>query len=353
MDRNLDPILHIGAPKCGSSSLQRALSLRPTFTSRAGVTYRYIVLRREQILGGLAIKLIMKTTRRAYLQSARFDEIILTQNQDGSWHPNARSIARIRKLFAQMRARNEVPIISNEGNFSLLSRHLGPEIFQHLGLKCQVFVYVRPQVEWINSAWWQWGLWEEFPYQKDFSAWFPAAREGCNWLKRLKNLREIDQISNLNVALANGNVVAQFFEAIGCDAPADAAEIENRSLDISAIKFLLNNRGLRKDIHDSKAALILAKLKVENSEKPWCLSANQVQSIIRHHLQHNKALLEFLAKDQAERMRADPHWWQADSYNTARVHKVGAPDFLHEDDAQSAFYRAELRKRGFKMRASA
>ncbi|GAH02560.1 unnamed protein product, partial [marine sediment metagenome] len=42
MSNDYNAVLHIGAPKCGSSSLQRHLSMNPEFVSRDGINYNYI-----------------------------------------------------------------------------------------------------------------------------------------------------------------------------------------------------------------------------------------------------------------------------------------------------------------------
>ena len=57
-------------------------------------------------------------------------------------------------------------------------------------------MFIRSPVRWINSAWWQWGVWDE--NNKNFNNWLEKAINKCKWenyLFPLLNSKIVDEFS--------------------------------------------------------------------------------------------------------------------------------------------------------------
>jgi len=58
----------------------------------------------------------------------------------------------------------------------------------------ELIAFVRPQVKWINSAWWQWGAWDA---NNDFESWLETAIGACQWFNYLKQAKTSPQSRKL------------------------------------------------------------------------------------------------------------------------------------------------------------
>jgi len=89
--------------------------------------------------------------------------------------------------------------------------------------------FVRPPVKRINSAWWQWGAWEN---GANFDTWLESAIRACNWSSAFRNIPEG---VNLVVRPVIGDVVHQMADITACEIPSVSSLDSNKS---SSAEFL-------------------------------------------------------------------------------------------------------------------
>jgi len=173
-----------------------------------------------------------------------------------------------RRLSAEIapllkRKPNHLAILSSEN----LANPGMADLFAGIDSQCDVSVifYLRPQLQWIPSAWKQWGL-KTGASLSDFVAQCidtctPAFRRDIeSWKSRLPaaNFHVRFLIQEL---LDGGNPAQDFFNLLGLSEKQYEFESEarNPSLDVSVLHVLLKNPHLFSDVHDNRVMLALTR----------------------------------------------------------------------------------------------
>ena len=125
-------VFHIGVPKTGSTALQRYLARHWQLSTPH--EHRYVVIGPHgEVLDGRHIKAKSPSSTRHLWELEDLESI----------GERLRSIAD-----------RGVPVISQE-DFARNGRgFLERNVLERLDVCSQIVVYVRPQIEWFNSAWW-------------------------------------------------------------------------------------------------------------------------------------------------------------------------------------------------------
>ena len=142
-------ILHIGAGKCGSSSLQTALSRNPTFTGGNGATYKYVCIDPP----GPRLLRDGEVLRAANVNPHQY----CCSRPASLWAPEKCTIKSLTQQFDDLLGGGFTPILSWEDWINEAGLFSELRILPRLGLSAKIIVFIRPQIPWINSAWWQWG----------------------------------------------------------------------------------------------------------------------------------------------------------------------------------------------------
>lgn len=184
-------ILHIGAAKCASSSLQSYLSEKFVSndfqTSPYAGRYKYLSVFADGRVGdGLA--------------SYPFAEIA------------AQPLAIFEAALAQLEP-GQSAIMSCEG--------WGPEIMQldlaavfaRLNVALEIFCVVRPPIEWINSGWWQWGVWSG----QSIADWVQQAIPNTLYADWLQAYARLPGLQRLEVVDLSQQPLARFKAFLGVD----------------------------------------------------------------------------------------------------------------------------------------
>jgi hypothetical protein len=162
-----------------------------------------------------------------------------------------------------------------------------------------VIFYLRPQLQWIPSAWKQWGL-KTGSSLSDFVAQCidtrtPAFKRDIeSWKSRLPaaNIHVRFLIPEL---LAGGNPAQDFFNLLGVSEKGYEFESEarNPSLDVSVLHVLSKNPHLFSDVHDNRLMLALTRAlpKEFRSTNIEMLSAEQEARIEECFRDENRWLL--------------------------------------------------------------
>jgi len=128
-----------------------------------------------------------------------------------------------------------------------------------------VVFYLRPQLQWIPSAWKQWGL-KTGASLSDFVA--QCIETGTPAFKRdIESWKSTLPSANIQVRflipelLAGGNPARDFFELLGLSGKEYRFETEarNPSLDVSVLHVLSKNPHLFSDVHDNRLMLALTR----------------------------------------------------------------------------------------------
>ncbi|HEX3421535.1 MAG TPA: hypothetical protein VHT01_09905 [Candidatus Udaeobacter sp.] len=187
------------------------------------------------------------------------------------------------------------------------------DLFAGLDGRCDVSVifYIRPQLQWIPSAWKQWGL-KTGTSLSDFVAQCintrtPTFRRDIeSWKSTLPaaNIRVQFLIPEL---LAGGNPAQDFFNLLNLSQQKYRFESEarNPSLDVSVLHVLSKNPHLFSDVHDNRLMLALTRAlpKEYRSTNVDMLSAEQEAMIEESFRDENRWLLNtYCSKEDVDRI---------------------------------------------------
>ena len=151
-------ILHVGAPKCGARLLQQALSAAPLLESDIGPLAYTALHPKGRGWALLSGKALQTAARRAV--SGRLGWPDADQAESGLFD----ALDRLR-----CKPPGGVPIVSNPGwigQADVFAKAL-PQWFAPGGPEVQICGFVRPPLDWLNAAYWEWGVWSG----RGFGAW--------------------------------------------------------------------------------------------------------------------------------------------------------------------------------------
>ncbi|NSX57041.1 hypothetical protein, partial [Parasulfitobacter algicola] len=310
MPDNRRVILHVGAGKCGSSSLQRSLSLKPVLPHASGQTFEYVVIQEGGILQrGAALTHHANTSVYGYASSfAPSSGTALKSIETG--------LANVADLPAEI-----TPILSCEGWINRPEAFHDSRMLDHLGLTAEVVIYVRPQLDWLNSGWWQWGAWSEHPR----SYWMERSLGRVKWDLAVQAWRRVPGVSKVHVRLVTSDITVDFGSIFGITlAPVGRV---NSSSDGMLLRMLQRIRSLRRHEHDSMFEFAFAKWAPGPREKPaWVIPPEDCVRYLEAVKHSNLTLLDHLDPASAQAMKDDPRWWDAAHYAT---HKVEPAELDH------------------------
>lgn len=303
-------ILHIGGPKCGSSALQAALSATPDLTSQSGEKLSYTGLRGG---GGkdwrpIQGRLLTTAAQRSVHGYVSWPNLGRTEDPTPIFDA-------LDKVWSRLRP-GTVPVLSNEGWVGQaeafaerLPHWFTPGSAESGAPLIEIQAFARPPLDWLNSAYWQWGVWN--------------TRNFDSWLERLAMPYQLGTKIAQWAALPNtrlhlhlsGDVVARFGEDHGV--ALRPAQARNSSLSPAMVGFLLRNRRFRPTAHDSAAEFIFQRW-CDTSDAPrlWALMPRHVQAVKQAARAEVETLFSLLPEDQRRALRqSDPRWTSNEPYH--------------------------------------
>lgn len=315
--------------KCGSSAIQQALSLHPVLEKESGNgRFVYAAITSDGwLLRGDALRREMAVRAQSYVSSASW--------RDLAGFGDVR-MSLLRTLLGRLVRGNDSVILSNEGwgnQFAVFQRH---RLLERMGLRCHVVVYVRPQVAWLNSAWWQWGAWGDMPLQR----WANTRR--LEWHRVVEGWRNTPGVEKVSVRLLPGDIVTDFARVIGAVTPPHRDEA-NVSLPGSVLRVLQRHRELRPDPHSSEIEFVLSRhLKMEKGKTPWVLPPELIDRILKQTHDSNISLMECLDDEQKALMQNDPAWWSDEYYADRKLEpcQPQEPNAAELDELVAALFDA-------------
>ena len=341
-------VLHVGAPKCGSSALQAALSARPVLSLPDGGQLRYLARGsglRGDALSGPRLQQAAEAAVHGYLNwPGRTREMT----------PHRYHATLDRAVRGAVRGGGDtVPLMSNEGwigRATEFASHL-PEWFDGR-TRVDVFAAARPPLEWLNAAYWQWGVW--------------TGRSIDDWLEREvmpyrlgSDLQDWAALPGVRLHLAlTPDVVADFSERFGVAVSSDPTR-RNAALPPAMVGFLIRNRRFRRTAHDSAVDFVLQRWCRPDAapelyaSKLWALGPQHAQALRGALGSEVDRLMALVPEDEAlEAVYLRPGWRREAPYHAllrapqARLHDPEDLVRLHHllcDAAQSAARAADRR----------
>jgi len=321
-------ILHVGAPKCASSSLQIALSQRPEFEARSGrERFRYAAITQHgELIAGDAVRLRATSLICRYANSVNADEMARFDET---------RVARLAHELSAMLVDSSI-ILSCESWIDAARFFHGLGLLDRIGSRVQIIAFVRPQADFVNACWWQWAAWAD----GDFQTWlyFTGFGKTCAWADFLSSWSTVAGVTSVCPRLLSKDIVADFFEELDCD--HNSARHFNRSLPETALRFLQRHREFRLGMHDSDMDFILERALGDwHQPVPWVLPFDFLASFIAQRRPENERLIELLTASDQSAMLADPRWWDSNFYLDR---PVVSPDVTEPQATESDAFAAAL-----------
>ena len=278
-------LIHAGFAKCGSASIRTALFQNFRKLQKDNV----FVFDKELRLARTAADLI--GTPIWCFEQARKHSENLTRRLSAE-------IAPLLKRKGQHLAILSAENLANPGMADLLAG---------LDSQCDVSVvfYLRPQLQWIPSAWKQWGL-KMGASLSDFVAQCVDTRTPA-FKRDIESWKSTLPAANIHVRflipelLAGSNPAHDFFNLLGLSEKGYEFESEarNPSLDVSVLHVLSKNPHLFSDVHDNSLTLPLTRAlsKKFRATNIQMLSAEQEARIEECFRDENRWLLNTYCSD--------------------------------------------------------
>ena len=309
-------ILHVGFDKVGSSALQKFLS-----QSSLGRDFKYLVINeRSDIKHGNSLNAFSKKIERGYMTSS----------------PNVALNSDLNTLEHKINAitfQGEIPILSCEGWARNSEKFESSGFFEKINRRATIVFYIRPQVEWLNSAWWQWFNWHpKFDTPEDYFN--TLGVYSMDWECFISKWERVSGVEKVIVRLLPNNIIEDFTTLFDITYSSDINNTKNNvSLSAPILKFLNENKELR-TVHDSKIDWQLAKFFHFEDPAPWVLSASLINQIISLFKDSNSMIIERLDEDMRQAMLADERWWNATVYEDKLYENIKELAFMEDEKSE-------------------
>lgn len=311
-------ILHVGAPKCGSTALQSALSMTPDLVAAEGRCLRYTAWRQSgnggRALYGRDVTRMAQASPYGYASWPNF-------SANDTPGPIFAELERVRRKGLSS---GHVPIASCEGWISR-SGSFAAHLARCGHPPVEVVAFLRPVVEWTNSAFWQWGIWNV----PRLDVWLKRGNMPYRFGHELEAWARIPNV-RVRFAWARPDAVAQFARWYGT--PLAPALARNTASSPPLVGVLLRHRRLRPNGHDAAAEFVVQRwCPPIAGRRLWAVTARHVHEL-RPTARANLAALRRIAPDTATREMCDePGWLEERRYHTdirAGVSPLNDPEQL-------------------------
>lgn len=286
-------------PKCGSSALQSFLSTESAPQSNQNKFIYVVVTSKGELLYGKDLNRSAKKSSYGYATSAPVSYLnnLSVDIKNG-----------LIKDFLKLGSNYEFIILSNEG-WGQFPENFSPECFlSHSKFNIAVLGYVRPQISWMNSAWWQWGAWSSASIDK----WILRNKKNADWYELERRWHSIPWVNEVYLRLHTPNIVYDFLSFLNLPKLDEGFE-SNGGLSKVILSLYLRNRKLRPGPHDSAIDFILRRhLYLPETPPPWVISRDIALELMDYYHESNKNLLNLIPAEQRNLMLNDERWWDYD-----------------------------------------
>lgn len=328
-------ILHVGAPKCGARALQRALGAAAVVPVQGGKPIACTALQARgsgwTVLSGRALRTAAARDLAGGLGWPDAEETALFDPLD-----------RVRR-----KPPGGVPLVSNPGWIGQADRFAEglPHWFSPGAPRVEVCAFARPPLDWLNAAYWEWGVWSG----RGFGAWL--AQMGMPYTLGAA-LTRWAALPGTELKLGLGDDVLTAFDgAYGTSLPRPARGTDG-ALPPALLGFLLRNRRYRADAQDRTAEEVFRRwCHVEDAPRAWAVLPRHLGSLRAATLEDLDRLLSLVPEEAADRLRAgDPRWTVSAEPYEALFLRGRSP--LDDPEELARLYRALVRGVGAAAKAA-
>jgi len=289
-------VLHVGSGKCGSSSLQRYFSFNPTIKNQSGGVTRYAVLdAKGRLRTGRAITAQAAQSLSEYQASAPLDALI----------DHCKTVA---VYIDSELDEHDVLLLSNEGWRSKIKSRRDLDFEALLGTRVEVMFAFRPQLDFLNSAFWQWGAWSG----QSLSDWIERRKQSALWAEQLAAWSKIPGVNRVHGVLLATNFFEQVFDILDIDGEvAPEAAQHNTSLPGAALRVMQrHSERLRPTINNTAIEFVLSRtLSIPDDRTPWVLDLETQTGLLEFYSSSNNNLAQFVAPAIWQRILSNERWW--------------------------------------------
>jgi hypothetical protein len=296
--------IHIGFPKTGSSALQHYLrDHSESLVTIKGEKLAYCCIQNDgNIIKGQEL---LAASGHGLVSDPN-----VAQKPISSLFKN-----NLRALFDS----GLTPVFSQEDWGRRAEEFVKANFFASLDCHAHIIAYIRPQVDWFNSAWWQWWEWDDlFESPSDvINTW---SFNYMNWGRLLTLWKHAPGVQQVSVRLLGKDVIQDFCDMMNLPVSLDATKRPrvNPSLTPTLIKVLKRCKNLRGP-HTPNVDTILSRHLQFGGNAPWVITADLCERIIQLTRKGNLQLLEMLDPHSKHTMKNDARWWNPSAYETKKV----------------------------------
>ncbi len=299
-------ILHIGARKCGSSSLQQFLSQYPVIKGED--TYRYVAFTEQgDILAGQKLK------EQANRVSARY-----ASSQFHAFADNPDALTEALIEVARRIPATDTVVISAEGMDLRSELFSSTEAIVKAGFAAEAVYFVRPQIGYFNTAWWQWNVW----VGDDLEHWIRADIARAQWNRHIRAWKSVPGVAKVEVFDAARGSVAQFCAYAGI-ANGRSNIRSNKASPAALLDFLQRNREFRPHQHDPSIEFLLANhVTFTGKPVPFVLTKELQKFIFESSQDDFREMLDEMPEARRAEFLQNPEWLDPDFHADRPVSPV-------------------------------
>ncbi len=286
--------LHIGSGKCASSSIQQHFS----YNNIQG-KFAYGSLRAD---GSIAIghDIYSCTLRIAnnYINSTCFSKNTLSQSFLSTL---TTSLQECSYFFEYLFLSFEW-WYCDSGYFDKLSCILSK-------YDVEVIFIIRNPVEYYNSAWWQWGNFDESI--TSIEAYIQKQNIAAIWLKAYFAFKKIAYVKKVHLLALNKNILSQLYAIMNISHNKLCINERNNTASGAGLLFFLSLNKKLRPTHGVGMEFLLNRYVSKGLPTPWVLSKENVAYILESTKEYCTELAKYITNDT---ILKDVRWWNIDSY---------------------------------------
>jgi len=239
-----------------------------------------------------------------------------------------------------MEIKKELEMISEDGKHLLVMSCEGfvhwidqiseTAFFEKLNTKIYPVCYLRNPVEWVNSAWWQWGAWGSDDIDNFITS--GAGALAFQWYDLLLKWQEYVGKENFITKILPKDINEDFFNHLNIK--FENTSSNNKSLTAEMLTFFQKHRILRPGPEECEMDFIISS-SFNNLDKynktPWVLDKKYIEYILGNteNLQQNLPnLLDIKSKKLYD---DDPKWYSIDAFSSKKLVPTFNKEILSEE----------------------
>ena len=300
-------VLHVGAGKCGSTSLQQTLARDEwRHGGRNGVPFQYLRWRADGSISPVS------RVASSSLMGYEYSEFQLTTLVDRS---PAQIDSTVRAL--ELASRHRPVVLSNEGWHSeALVLSSDPESVRRCqrllssdSLDVEAVLYVRPQAAWLESFYLQFGIWSGGTIEAHVRG-MRSGREGF-WAARVEALQRLGfgSVSVRYVSDVTHDFVGTVLGVPAAHPALQSMPVSNLRVSLDLLLLMLDDPTLRPSMHAPQVEFLVervaAEWKLPHRPIPPLLGEDVIDQITETYADDNAVLATLLPPEQAVAFERD------------------------------------------------